>query len=464
MTNDPLPAELHALLGPAGVLTDPADLARYETGWRYGKGKARCVARPTTTDEVVAVLACCRRHGARVVAQGGNTGLVAASTPDASGTMVVLATERLYPTVEVDALGRTAQVGAGVLLSALQQELLPHGLWFPIDLGADPRLGGMLATNTGGTRLCRHGDVRRNVLGLEVVCGDGTVIRELTALRKNNTGLDGKQVFLGTSGAFGIITRAVLQLASLPAQRAVALIGCRDGEQVLALLQALERAGGELLSAFEVMSRNALRPALVHNERLRAPFGDALPAYAVLVELATALDRQRLDLDELLAAVLADCAHGDDAYLGAPEAFWPLRHGISEGLREEGRGLAFDLSVARSRLPALTAAVQAALAAEWPFARLCDYGHWADGGTHLVVTWRDADAPGEPEAIVAAMQQRIYDLAVRGFAGSYSAEHGVGPHNQRCYDRYVNPAVRALAAACKRHCDPEGVLGTVRLG
>jgi FAD/FMN-containing dehydrogenase len=467
MTEDPLVAALCRALGQGGVLSAPEDRARYETGWRYGHGTARCIARPTSTAEIAAVLRLCAEHGVRVVPQGANSGLVAASTPDPSGTMVVLSLERCNRTIDIDASGRTVLVDGGVLLSQLNAALAPHGLWFPIDLGADPQIGGMVATNTGGTRLLKYGDVRHNLLGVEVVLGDGRVVSLCNHLRKNNTGLDGKQLFVGTSGVFGVVSRAVLQLAPLPRQTAAAFVACRSGEAVLRLLQGLEAAFGELLSAFEVISGNALEAVLGHRPELARPFAE-LPAYSALVELSTTLSSDLLPLDEVLAAGLAQQLEtaGDelpDALLHRPAEFWAIRHSISESLRAKGRLLAFDVSVPRSRLPAFTAAVHELCAAKFPFVRLCDYGHWGDGGTHLCLVWQDGEAGRSAGEVVAALQSAVYESAVRGFGGSYSAEHGVGPHNQRCYDLYTDDFVKELCRQVGQACDPQRRLGTVRL-
>jgi FAD/FMN-containing dehydrogenase len=277
---------LAAMLGPGAVLTDPADLEKYETGWRYGKGRALLVVRPASTAQVSQVLAFCRERGLRVLPQGANTGLVGASVPDPGGRMVVLSLERLNHRLALDELDRTVTVDAGVLLSALNEALAEHGLTFPVDLPADPQIGGMIAANTGGARLLRYGDVRRNLLGLEVVLADGRVVDALTALRKNNTGLDFKQLFTGTSGVFGVITGAVLQVTPLPRQRAAALVGVQHGPAALGLLQALEHGLSELLAAFEVMSRASLEPVFGGRAQLRNPFGATLAPYTVLVELA----------------------------------------------------------------------------------------------------------------------------------------------------------------------------------
>jgi len=459
--------DLEALLGADAVLWEPADLGRYETGWRYGAGRARVAVRPSSPAQVAAFLGLCARHGLRVVAQGANTGLVGASVPDAGGAMAVLSLERLTRRLEIDPLDRTVLVDAGVTLGALNAALAPHGLHFPVDLGADPQVGGMVATNTGGARLLRYGDVRRNLLGLEVALADGTLVDTLAALRKNNTGLDWKQLFTGTTGLYGVVTGAVLQVAPLPRQRAAALVALAGGGPVLALLRALEAGLAEVLTAFEAVSGNALEAVFRHQPALRNPFGE-LPAYAVLVELASTLPEAALDLAALLEAALAGHLEADgdgvlDVRFGKPGDFWAIRHAVSESLRQEGRVLAFDLAVPRSRLPAFTAAVTAWLKAAHPFVRVCDFGHWGDGGTHLNLVWRDADSPRPPAELVRLIQDQVYRMTVEDFAGSFSAEHGIGPHNQHCFDAFTPAPVKAAGAALRAHFDPQGLLGTARL-
>jgi FAD/FMN-containing dehydrogenase len=329
----------------------------------------------------------------------------------------------------------------------------------------------MIATNTGGTRLLKYGDVRHNLLGLEVVLADGTVLDTLNRLRKNNTGLDAKQLFVGTSGTYGVITGAVVQVVPLARQHATALVGCVSGQVVLALLQALERDLADVFSAYEVISANALRPVFGQHPDLRNPYGVAQPpAYTALVELASTLPVTALNLAELLEERLGAFLEGEagegltDVFMGRPEDLWAIRHHISESLRNEGKVLAFDISVPRSRMADFTDAAVALLAADYPFIRCCDFGHWGDGGTHLNLVWTEANAPRPSVELVPELQARIYELAVRGFEGSYSAEHGVGPHNQRFYDAYTPEPAKAVNRALKRHLDPEGRWGTTRLG
>jgi FAD/FMN-containing dehydrogenase len=283
---------LRDVVGADGVLTDPHDLVTYEAGWRYGRGRARAAVKPRTSEETARVLALAHSAGVRVQPMGANTGLVGASNPDASGEMLVLSLERLDRTIEVSPVDGVVLVDAGVTLSRLQEALAPHGLVFPIDLGADPQIGGMIATNTGGTRLVRYGDVRANLLGLEVALADGTLLSRLTRLRKDNTGLDAKHLFVGTSGLYGVITRAVLRVVRRPRQRVATLACAASGEAVLALLATLEAEVGELLSAYEAVSREALGAVLRHGSYERDPFGGTATACAAGLRGA----RRALDL------------------------------------------------------------------------------------------------------------------------------------------------------------------------
>ena len=460
---------LRELLGAGAVVTDRHELARYEQGWRYGRGTALAAVRPASTDEVSRVLAFASARGIRVVAQGANTGLVGGSTPDDSGDMLVLSLERLDRPLDIDRLDRTVTAGGGVLLSQLDAALAEEGLLFPIDLGADPTVGGMVATNAAGTRVLRYGDVRQNLLGLEAVLADGTVLDLMTALRKNNTGFDAKQLFVGTSGVFGVVTRAVLRVAPRPAQRATALVGAGDGATALLLLSHLERRLGDVLTAFEVMSAASLAPVFSYQPRLRNPFGSALPPYTVLVELSTTLPAAAVALEELLETTLGELLEGEgegitDVFPGKPADLWDIRHHVSESHRHLGQVLGFDISVPRSSMAAFVDAARALVAARHPYVRVCDFGHWGDGGVHLNLIWKEEDAPPPAADLKAELQPLVYDLAVGRFRGSFSAEHGVGPHNQPFYDRYTPELVREVCRALKARLDPRGLLGTTRLG
>jgi len=468
---DSVVRDLIGVLGTAGVVQDSADAALYERGYRYGSGRALAVARPGTVAELQAVVRYCFAHDLKIVPQGANTGLVGASTPDQTGDQVVLSLDRLRGVEAVDIHNRTAVALGGTRLSVLNRAVGQHELFFPIDLGSDPSLGGMVATNTGGSRLLRYGDVQRNLLGLEVVLPDAeaTVLTDLTGLRKDNSGIDLKQLFVGTSGSFGIVTRAQVELHRLPRQAATALVVPVSHAAVPELLAFLEARAGEFLGAFEGMSANAMAAALAHNPSLRNPFSSTgLPEYAVLVELVSSMPTDSFDLAELLAQILgrameAEHALVKDARFGRAEDFWGLRHCISDGVRAAGKIIGFDISVPRSQLPALRSDLVALLREQYPQLRVCDFGHCGDGGDHFNLVWPHG-AGTYDAVIVENVRQLIYDRVVRKFGGSFSAEHGVGPHNIAYYKRYTSAVDRMLAARLKGMFDPKGLLGTVDFG
>ena len=262
----------------------------------------------------------------------------------------------------------------------------------------------------------------------------------------------------------------MLRVVPRPAQRATALVGVADGATVLLLLSHLERGLGDVLTAFEVMSAEALAPVFRYQPRLRNPFGAALPPYTVLVELSTTLPAESLALDELLESSLGALLEGEagerisDIFPGKPPDLWDVRHHVSESHRHEGEVLGFDISVPRSAMAAFVDAAREKVTAGYPFIRVCDFGHWGDGGVHLNLVWKKDAAPSPTAELKAELQPLLYDLAVQGFRGSFSAEHGVGPHNQAFYDRYTPPLVQEICRTLKAELDPRGLLGTTRLG
>jgi FAD/FMN-containing dehydrogenase len=441
---------LAAIVGPNGLIVEAADRAAYETPARYAGGVAAAVVRPATTAQVSAVVGYCVRNGLKFTPQGANTGLAEGSTPDTSGTHLVLSLDRLTAPLEIDAEDRTATVGAGVRLSALNAALEPQGLFLPIDLGADPTVGGMAATNTGGARFLRYGDMRRHVLGLEVVLADaaGTQLTLSHGLRKDNAAVALRQLFVGGCGAFGIITAVTVEVHHRPRQTAAALLIPRDIDAVLPLLQAFEVGAGSTLTAFEGMSKAAMTRAIDHVPSLANPFAGGVPDYAVLVELTrTWAPREgEASLDEVLQQIAGDLLErGDgplfDALFGPVEKMWALRHSLSEGLRASGPVVGFDLSFRRRDLARFRHEAVLMLEADFPDFTLCDFGHVADGGVHFNLV-----GPVNKERR-AALRDAVLSLAVDGFDASFSGEHGLGRAFQDAYDRFTPRLVQDYSAA-----------------
>lgn len=453
---------LAARLGALAVILDNNGKEPYESSARHGRGCARAVVLPATTEELCWVIEQLQNAGAPFVVQGAATGLVAAGTPSSARTQWVVSTRRLRQTLEIDVTDRAARVSAGYRLSDVNRAAAEHGLSFPIDLGADPTIGGMVATNTGGARLVRYGGVRENLLDVRAVLArrPARVVGGQRALRKDNTGLQWTQLLCGTFGAFGIVTEATLRLHPLARQTATALVATRSAEDAIDLLVSLENEFSEFVSAFEGISHNALSAVLRRGGE--APFRD-IPPYAVLLELATTTPSSAgLDIEALLGNRLAQCFEDDliqDAVLGKPERLWRLRHGISEAVQSLGRLVAFDVAVSRSNFGAFRAKAIALAEKVVSGAVVYDFGHLGDGGIHLNVVV-PADTPA---AEIGLLRDAIYALTVEEFDGSFSAEHGIGPYNQRWYSRYTEPAKLDLAAALHEHFDASSPMGNVRL-
>jgi FAD/FMN-containing dehydrogenase len=390
----------------------------------------------------------------RLVPQGANSGLVGASVPDGTGTVGVLSTERLTSGLAIDAAGHTAVVPAGVRLSALEDALAPHGLTFPIDLGADPTIGGMAATNTGGSRVLAYGDVRRHVLGVEVVLPDAnaTVLDLLTTLRKDNSRMALHQLFVGSGGSLGVITKVALDVVVRPTEQVTWWVVPSSDAVVLALLDHFERqAGSARLTAFELLSGAALAAGLSRLDATANPFaGGPLPATALLVELSGGDGTG----DAFVAALEAapDGSIADARSVPAARS-WAVRHAVTEGLRARGEVVGFDVSAPRSAVLALRDDARQLVAERFPSAELCEFGHLGDGSLHLNVV---LDAAGSVD--VARLRAAMYALVAQ-HGGSFSAEHGVGPFNAAQWRATTPPAVQDLTDQLVRLFDPRGLLG-----
>lgn len=451
--------ELGERLGPGGVLSDPIDLARYTTPFRGPAGRTPAVVRPTTVEQVREVVAWARRHRIRLLPQGANSGLVGASTPppvvlDGSAPVVV-SLERLDDPPVIDPVDRTATVTAGTRLSRLSEAAARHGLFLPIDLGADPSIGGMVATNTGGARMVRHGDMRRHVLGVRAVIADDacSVVDELTTLRKHNVGPSMTELFVGSSGAFGIITDVALELQRIPEARACAWCIPRSDHAALDALVRLETTASPWLAAFEAVSSEALTAAGSAGGGTNPFAGQGEPELAVLVEFAGDAHVEDRLVESL--ADLFDAELLEDAMVMPTEQAWAPRHAISEGLRRAGTVLGFDVAAPRSSLPALRGRLREVVRSLEPTALVADFGHWGDGGIHCNVVLTGAPSAEQ----TARLREAVLRTVVEDFGGSFSAEHGIGPHNADWWRATVPAPVQGLTRSIKSLVDPLGVLG-----
>ena len=471
---EPMPALIESLrraVGAAHVLTE-GDLGAYEQDWRRRRtGKALAVVRPANAAEVAAVVRCCAQAGVAIVPQGGNTSLSVGSTPDGSGHELVLSLTRMNAVRGIDKDNLTMTVEAGCILQNVQHAADQAGLLFPLSLAAEGSctIGGNLASNAGGTQVLRYGNARELCLGLEVVTAQGEVWDGLRGLRKDNTGYDLRDLFIGSEGTLGIITAATLKLYPQPAAQLTAWAAVPSMEHAVALLGLAHQHLGAGLTGFEVMGRFALELVNKHYPQLRVPFIDqsGVP-YGVLLENSDSEseDHARTRFEALMeAAFEAGCVQ--DAVvaenLAQAHTLWHIRESIPLAQAEEGLNIKHDISVPISRTPAFVAHTEALLAREVPGVRLVNFGHLGDGNLHFNV---QAPAQGDAKAFLRDQEARVNALvydAVAQFGGSFSAEHGVGALKVETLAQYQSPVALGLMHAIKQALDPQNLLNPGRV-
>jgi len=461
MTTTDLIDRLRAALGEGSVLTEPDDMAPYVTDWTGAfVGAAAAVLRPDGTDAVATAVRLCAEAGVAVVPHGGGTGLVGGGVPDASGGQVVLSLERMRRVRDLDTVADTITVEAGVVLQTVQEVAAAEGRIFPLSLGSEGSctVGGNVSTNAGGTTVLRYGMMRDLVLGLEVVLPDGRVWDGLRSLRKDNTGYDLKQLFIGAEGTLGVVTAAVLRLLPDTPRRATALLALPDVDAAVALLPLLREAGGGLLTTWELVNRQALDLVLAHLPGARDPFGSVHPWYG-LVELAGSSD----DVADRLEAALATAVDQDlvvDAVVATGPtqraSLWALREGVSEVQKVEGATVKHDVTLPIASLPGFVDTVGPRLESLLPGVRRVTYGHVGDGNLHYNLT-----APvGADDALLAAapdLTRAVYD-AVAELGGSISAEHGLGALKRDAAASYKSEVEVDLMRTVKQALDPRGLM------
>ena len=469
----PLIAQLQAAVGAAHVLThdDPtADLSAWEQDWRKrAHGRALAVVRPGSTAEVAAVVKACAAAGTAVVPQGGNTGLVVGSVPDDSGTQVLLSLTRMNRVRAIDGANLTVTVDAGCVLQNLQAAAADEGFLFPLSLAAEGSctIGGNLATNAGGTQVLRYGNTRDLCLGLEVVTAQGEVWDGLSGLRKDNTGYDLRDLFVGSEGTLGIITAATLKLYPQPAAKLTAWAAVPTMQAAVDLLGLAQQRLAAGLTGFEVMGQFALGLVDKHFPQLRVPLWQDTP-YCVLLENSDfESEAHARGLFESLLETAFEQGTVTDAVvaenLTQAKGLWHIRESIPLAQAEEGLNIKHDISVPVSSIPAFCEATDAELQRAIPGMRLVNFGHLGDGNLHYNV---QAPEGVDGKAFLRDEEERINTLvfdAVARFGGSISAEHGVGSLKRDKLPHYKNPVALSLMRAIKTALDPQGLMNPGRV-
>ncbi len=455
---------LKQVVGEKGFSEDPADIAPYLKEWR-GKyeGHTPLLLKPASTDQVSAILTICHETGTALVPQGGNTGLVGGQLPLRGE--VLLSLTRMNKIRGIDTAGMTLTAEAGVTLAGAQQAAADVQLLFPLTLASEGSctIGGNISTNAGGNHVLRYGMMRALVLGLEVVLADGRVLPMLKSLIKDNSGYDLKQIFVGAEGTLGVITAASLKLFPRPAQTVVAFAAIPDPQAAVMLLSLLQGETGGMLSAYELIPRFGMDLVLKHIPGTRDPLAVPSPWY-VLIEVAGGAQ----NLDVLTAAALEE-AMGQglitDGLVAQNQAqvreLWRIRETISEGQKREGASIKHDISVPVTAIPAFVEKATAAVLAAFPGARPCSFGHDGDGNLHFnfnAPVGRDAEFLAQWDEI----QLVVHDI-VKEFAGSISAEHGIGTMKRDLLPRYKSHEELDAMRMLKQAFDPKNILNPGKL-
>jgi FAD/FMN-containing dehydrogenase len=446
------------ILGTEGVLTGD-DVRGRSVSWAdQGPCQARAIVRPGNTEQVSKVLAACHAAGQPVVPFGGLTGLVRGCV--AGPGEIGLSLERMHRIESIDPVNRTMTVEAGAPLQVVQDEAEKHGLLYPVDFGArgSAHIGGSVSTNAGGNGVIRYGMTRDSVLGLEAVLADGTVISSLNRMIKNNAAYDIKQLFIGSEGTLGIVTRLVLRLREAQRSRQTAMVACAQFGDVTRLLKHMDAALGGSLSAFEVMWNEFYRLVTTPPAKGTPPLGQEHPYYVLLEGSGGDAERDQARFEEALgeaieAGLLADAAIASSE--AQREALWALRDDV-ESLFRLGMPVAFDISLPVTEMEAYLAEALARLEREWPEYQRFVFGHLGDGNLHII-------AAGPPsKAARHGIERCVYEpLAAR--SGSVSAEHGIGLEKQPWLALSRGEAELALMRTIKAALDPKGILNPGRV-
>ncbi len=454
---------LAAIVGAANAIMEPALQARYLTEWRDRyTGRTPVVLRPGSKEEVSRVLALLDAARVGVVPQAGNTGLVGGQIPSNSGAEVVLSVERLAKIRGIDPAGTSIVAEAGVTLAAVQEAARGVRRLFPMSLASEgsARVGGLLATNAGGTQVLAYGSARSLAFGLEVVLADGRIWNGLRTLKKDNTGYDLRDLVIGSEGTLGVITAAALKLFPEPRERAVAFVSVASLDTMLTLFRLVEARAGLALTAFELLPGRGLSFVLKHMPGTRAPVVEGAPWYA-LIEISEGFEgRARGMLEEALhdASERSIVAHAVVANsLRQAEDLWRVREAMSEAQKYEGGSIKHDVSVPVPLIPAFITRANEAVEKLCPGARPVPFGHFGDGNVHYNVSQPTGMDKAQYLALWEEMQAVVHGI-VHDMGGSISAEHGIGQMKRDELARVKGAVELDMMRAIKHALDPNGIL------
>lgn len=462
-------SQLQAQFDAATVLTDPADMAKYLTDWS-GKmtGQALAVVRPRSVEEVAAALKLAFETATPVVPQGGNTSVAGGSVPDESGAAIVISLERMNKIRKISPSAMTMTVEAGCVLETLQQAAEAQDLFFPLNFGAKGScmIGGNLATNAGGQNVVRYGNTRELCLGIEAVMPDGRIVNVLSGLRKDNTGYDLRDLFIGSEGTLGIITAATMKLFPLPKARATTFAVVPDINQGLELLNRAQVATGGAVEAFELIPRVFLEMVEKYAPHHTIPFTE-IPDLCVLIEIAATSDEET-PISAKLEKILEDGLNDGlvlDAVIASSEAqrleMWAMREGALEVVTAAGTRIGFDISLPLDQVHGFVEEMTERALAIMPGLKMCHMGHLGDGNLHYSIfppEGKGAEMMAKAEAIKAS----VY-AAIGEFGGSFSAEHGIGSTKLYAMENYKDPVALAVMQQIKATLDPKGIMNPGKL-
>ena len=468
----PFIASLQSIVGSKNVITDADSLAPYLTDWRgHYTGRAQALVRPETTDQVSTILSMANDLGVPVVPQGGNTGLCGGATPDDSGLAIILSMSRMNKIRKLDVMSRTITVDSGCILENIQQAADKEDLLFPLNFGSRGtcQIGGNLSTNAGGLNVVKYGNARALCLGLEVVLPDGKVVDMLSSLKKDNTGYDLRDLFIGAEGTLGVITGAVLQLFPKPKAATTAFVGVRDIDAAIELLNNCQSASGGNVIAFELMPKSIIDNVMTHYPDVVAPL-ETIPRFSALIEIASTADTdaQPLDdgampLDRIMEGILEQAFENgliSDATIASNgnqrNAIWAIRELTPESEIKAGPAYKSDISLPLEYMSVFYERAAKEAESIVPGVRIFGFGHLGDGNLHYNLAIPEGghddftSAYPEFDAMLLKLLQE--------YGGSISAEHGIGQKKRDMLPNIKDPAALNMMQVIKTAVDPKGIM------